>query len=271
MPKKWSEVLNSEGFKALPPDQQEKVRVDFFNDIVAPTLAPGRLDAARQYWDSKTLPLPGADTVYQGTLKATVPMQQRAEVGTAQQENGVGLFQPIHFDTGTLLLFGVAALILIGVLNFRRQGKLLRALANDTARASNLGSSKSIAKHSIKESCAPDRLAQRPERRGAGVPLGVVFDGDAGLATTFWVWGVWSAVLFYIAMNFADSSPAVLVVLPVYGIYLPIVLVGLYRAAVKYSGSVVWVVLTKITVVIGWVAEIALINLFSTIAKNAFL
>ncbi len=255
----------------MPPEAQEKVRVAFFNQYIAPIVTPDRMAIVRQDWDSRTLPLPGAASTYKSTPKVSLAVEPRAEVGAAQKEHDGGPSQSSYFDTSTLLLFGIAALILIGVLNFRRQGKLLRAISNDTTRASNLGSSKSIAKRSIKESCAQDHIAQRPEPRGAGMPLGVVFDGDAGLATTFWVWGVWGAVLFYIAMNFADSSPAFLVLLPVYGIYLSIVLVGLYRAAVKYSGSVVWVVLTKITVVIGWVAEIALISLFSTMAKNAFL
>ena len=58
MPPKWTEFSASDEFKSLPPEGQEKARVGFFDQHVAPTLAPERVGAARQYWDAKTLPKP---------------------------------------------------------------------------------------------------------------------------------------------------------------------------------------------------------------------
>lgn len=96
-----------------------------------------------------------------------------------------------------------------------------------------------------------------------------MFSGDAGLATTFWPWMVGGSIGFYIAAFAADSSPAIIVVLLAAFFYFALILVGLHRAAVKYSGPAIWAVLAKIIVVIGWFSELATMLLLTVMAKNA--
>ncbi len=58
MPLKWTELSGSQEFKALPAEEQEKSRAGYFDQNIAPTIAPGDLGAARQHWDARTLPKP---------------------------------------------------------------------------------------------------------------------------------------------------------------------------------------------------------------------
>lgn len=60
MPPKWTELAASPEFQSLPPEVREKTRVDFFNQHVAPTVAPDRMAIVRQDWDARTLPKPAA-------------------------------------------------------------------------------------------------------------------------------------------------------------------------------------------------------------------
>lgn len=48
MPKPWSEVAGSDDFKALPPDQQDGARRQYFDDVVAPRVPAEHRDLA---WD----------------------------------------------------------------------------------------------------------------------------------------------------------------------------------------------------------------------------
>jgi len=42
-------------FLALPPDEQEAARNEYFNEVVAPDFPPASLERARQLWDERTL------------------------------------------------------------------------------------------------------------------------------------------------------------------------------------------------------------------------
>ena len=119
---------------------------------------------------------------------------------------------------------------------------------------------KRVAPSSIKKSNSPDRVARHRESGGAGGFLNRMLNGDAGLATTYWLWFVGGNIGFYFAASVADSSPTIVLVLLASCLYVPLVLVGLYRAAVNYSGPAIWALVTKIIVVIGWFVELVTIS-----------
>lgn len=54
MPKPWSAVASSPGYQALPPDQQEAARSQYFDQVVAPQLQPAQVSVARQQFDAQT-------------------------------------------------------------------------------------------------------------------------------------------------------------------------------------------------------------------------
>jgi hypothetical protein len=57
---KWSDITNLDSFKNDTPEGQEKTRTGFFEQRVAPNLAPDRVEIERKNWDSATLPRPAA-------------------------------------------------------------------------------------------------------------------------------------------------------------------------------------------------------------------
>jgi hypothetical protein len=54
MPKTWAEVSGSDAYKALPPEQQESARTQYFNDVVAPKVPAADLSAARTQFMTDT-------------------------------------------------------------------------------------------------------------------------------------------------------------------------------------------------------------------------
>lgn len=52
-PKKWSAVASSDAFKAMPLEQQNRVRARYFDDVVAPTLPQAAVQRARGEWRDK--------------------------------------------------------------------------------------------------------------------------------------------------------------------------------------------------------------------------
>jgi len=54
MAKKWAEVVDSEAFQALPDDQKEVARNQYFDSVVAPQVPETDLDAVRQQFLSTT-------------------------------------------------------------------------------------------------------------------------------------------------------------------------------------------------------------------------
>lgn len=55
MAKKWSEVSQSEAFLALPPEQKEAARNQYFDQVVTPQIRdPAQVSAARQQFDAQT-------------------------------------------------------------------------------------------------------------------------------------------------------------------------------------------------------------------------
>lgn len=54
MPKAWAEVQQSPEFTALPPDQQEAARGQYFADVVAPQVKPADMETAKAQFDAST-------------------------------------------------------------------------------------------------------------------------------------------------------------------------------------------------------------------------
>jgi hypothetical protein len=56
MPKKWSEVVANPEYQALPDDQKEAARAQYFQEVVAPQVPADQLQAARAEFDADTGP-----------------------------------------------------------------------------------------------------------------------------------------------------------------------------------------------------------------------
>ena len=77
-------------------------------------------------------------------------------------------------------------------------------------------------------------------------------DGDYGLAKTYWAFGVFVGISVNIILQLMEASNFLIFLYAVYLAYEIPVLIGTWRAGEKYQGKSIWVVLTKITVVLGW-------------------
>ena len=77
MPQKWSELSQSDEFKALPPEEQEKSRAGFFEQRIAPYADPERVPGLRKEWDARTrLPRPAAPAANVAKPDANVAERQ---------------------------------------------------------------------------------------------------------------------------------------------------------------------------------------------------
>ena len=78
-----------------------------------------------------------------------------------------------------------------------------------------------------------------------------LWNGRAGLAKTYWLWGVLSGIPIGLALSLVTpgSNLAIVAVL-VFVTYYVIVHVGIWRAASQYQGPKTWAILAKFAVVI---------------------
>lgn len=81
--------------------------------------------------------------------------------------------------------------------------------------------------------------------------FGKLSNGDFGLAKTYWLYGVLVGFIVNIAMKPITSIGLLVFVMLAYTAYEIPVIMGTWRAANKYEGSKIWVVLAKIAVVLG--------------------
>lgn len=96
--------------------------------------------------------------------------------------------------------------------------------------------------------------------------LSRIWRGDAGLARTYWLFGILAGFAWAIPMaTVTPGSIAAVVVVLLYLAYYVMVNVGVWRAAGKYSGPKVWAVLARLAVaaipalmVIGTIAAIVI-------------
>lgn len=96
-----------------------------------------------------------------------------------------------------------------------------------------------------------------------------LWTGHAGLARTYWGWGILGGFLWGIAISFLTpgSLPAVLVMLA-FTAYFTLVSTGTWRAATLYQGKAVWARLAKVAAAFGFVTIGALVLAFAFAAKT---
>lgn len=92
-PPRWDEITQSPNFTALPFDEREKLRGAYFNDFVAPTVEPAKIDLARKEWNELTGPPPSATAG--GRMTDSAIDLAKGAIGLG--ESGVGILDLISF------------------------------------------------------------------------------------------------------------------------------------------------------------------------------
>jgi len=84
-----------------------------------------------------------------------------------------------------------------------------------------------------------------------------LINGNFGLAKTYWIFNFGEYIVLKLSIEFFKSASFVIItILTIHFIYRPIILIGVYRAANKYTGRQIWAILAKISVYLGWVGYI---------------
>lgn len=84
-PKKWREVTASPAYQALPPDQQEAARRQYFAEVVAPQIGdPAQVEQARAQFDAQT----GQRADFSNVQGGSDTVAQQPEPGYWQQRMG---------------------------------------------------------------------------------------------------------------------------------------------------------------------------------------
>ena len=79
-----------------------------------------------------------------------------------------------------------------------------------------------------------------------------IWEGRAGLARTYWGWGVASSIPWAIALSLVThGSPAAIVLVLALAVYSFVLNIGIWRAANAYTGPVIWSALAKVSAAIG--------------------
>lgn len=94
-----------------------------------------------------------------------------------------------------------------------------------------------------------------------------IWKGQAGLAKTYWGWGMLGGLLWGIPLSTVPpgSGIAVLVLL-VFVAYFFVVNTGIWRAAGQYQGLAVWAWLAKVAAVIGFFTIAAVVLAVASVA-----
>ena len=96
--------------------------------------------------------------------------------------------------------------------------------------------------------------------------IGQIWTGRAGLARTYWLYGVAASFVWGIALSMVTpGSPVAMAAVSALLAYFVIVNVGIWRSAGQYEGPKVWAVLAKMAVaaipaliIVGTIAAVAL-------------
>src|SRR6185295_14137805 len=91
-------------------------------------------------------------------------------------------------------------------------------------------------------------IATDAERRGF---WGKVVQGDFGLPQTYWLYWVAAGGIVNFIANFLTSAEATGILLFAFTVYAVPVILGVWRAANKYQGPVVWAVLARMSLAMG--------------------
>lgn len=81
-----------------------------------------------------------------------------------------------------------------------------------------------------------------------------IWYGDAGLAMSYWIYGVVAGFIWGIALRILNPVPGSSIAklfLACMAAYFIVVYVGIWRAASKYQGNKVWSSLARFVVVLG--------------------
>ena len=81
-----------------------------------------------------------------------------------------------------------------------------------------------------------------------------LWNGDAGLAKSYWLWGVVAGFAWGVALGVIKPGPgsaAAQILVSLMAAYFVFVYVGIWRAANKYQGKKAWATLAKFAVVFG--------------------
>lgn len=80
-----------------------------------------------------------------------------------------------------------------------------------------------------------------------------LFDGDLGLAMTYWVYGVLGGILWGVGIAALKPDPEgdlIKLVWLLFACYYFVVYVGIWQAADKFVGNKVWAILAKFTIIV---------------------
>lgn len=86
VPKRWSEVVQSEGYQALSPEQKTQAQNQYFNDVVAPQVPEGEREAAYNQFTTQNPVAPQVDPRQQ-LIDAAIQQEQVKKAN--RQANGV--------------------------------------------------------------------------------------------------------------------------------------------------------------------------------------
>lgn len=96
-----------------------------------------------------------------------------------------------------------------------------------------------------------------------------VWRGQAGLAKTYWGWGLLGGLLWGVTLSaVTPGSLAAILALLVFAAYFVIVNTGIWRAASRYQGMAVWAGLAKVAAVIGFVTIAAVVLAVASAATD---
>jgi len=78
-----------------------------------------------------------------------------------------------------------------------------------------------------------------------------LFEGNLGLAVTYWVYGVLGGIVWVVGIFALNPDPQLIEVVWLFFVfYYFFVYVGIWRAATKYNGNKVWAILAKFAIII---------------------
>lgn len=96
-----------------------------------------------------------------------------------------------------------------------------------------------------------------------------LWNGRAGLARTYWGWGILGGFLWGIAISFVTpGSPPAIIVMLAFAAYFTLVSTGTWRAATQYQGNAAWARLAKVAAAFGFVTIGAVVLGLAVVAKN---
>ena len=96
-----------------------------------------------------------------------------------------------------------------------------------------------------------------------------LFNGDFGLAKTYWVFGVLVGFAFQFALTLLESMGSPFISIIIFNVinvaYAIVLTVGTWRAATKYKGLKLWAILAKVAIILGAIVLIISLSVLMTL------